>query len=39
MVLSEPLDSFNGDWWEIGVSRFVTLCAGAFNEEDFLPLI
>lgn len=37
MVLSEPLDSDSADWREIGMSRFVTACAGAFNEEDFLP--
>ena len=37
MVLSELLDSDTADWREIGMSRFVTACAGAFNEEDFLP--
>ena len=39
IVLSEPLDSDTADWREIGMSWFVTACAGAFNEEDFLPSI
>ncbi len=37
MVLSEPLDSDASDWREVGMSRFVTACGGAFNEEDFSP--
>lgn len=37
MVLSEPLDSDASDWREVGMSRFVTACDGAFNEEDFSP--
>lgn len=36
MVLSEPLDSDADDWREVGMSRSVTACAGAFNEEDFV---
>ncbi|MEL0114189.1 MAG: class II glutamine amidotransferase [Rickettsiales bacterium] len=36
MVLSEPLDSEASDWREVGMSRFVTACGGAFDEEAFV---
>ena len=35
MVLSEPLDSDAADWREVGMSRFVTACDGAFDEAPF----
>jgi hypothetical protein len=34
IVLSKPLDSDTAGWREIGMSRFVTACGDAFNEED-----
>lgn len=37
MVVSEPLDSDMDQWQEVKMSQFLTVCAGAFQVEDFAP--